>query len=60
MIVGDLVKYRDSDPMLDDSIGIVVSVDDSNRQTSAEVLFSKGLKVKIWEKHLEVVISETS
>lgn len=34
--------------------GVVIRVDDSHRQTRADVLFSTGLK-KVWEAHMEVI-----
>jgi hypothetical protein len=37
------------------TLGIVVSIDDSHRQTGVHVLFDTGIVGPIWEKHLEVV-----
>ena len=53
MKVGDVVKFRGG--WVDQSLGIVVSVDDSHRQTSVNVLWPEGLKSNIWVNHLEVV-----
>ena len=63
MTVGDLVTALHSRPdacILGDQyiFGIVIRVDDSHRQTVADVLFSTGIEKNIWENHLEV-ISET-
>ena len=61
MEIGDLVKRVgwtniEYNPVeSNQSFGIVVSVDDSHRQTSAHVLFDTGIVGPIWEKHLEVV-----
>ncbi len=57
MRVGDLVRYRldpDASPLPDDLVGLVVRVDDSHRQHFMSVLFSDGLRKRIWEGHLEV------
>jgi hypothetical protein len=55
MQVGDLVKSY----MIPYNIGVVVSIDDSHRQTHANVLFSitdgTRLLEKIWVNQLEVI-----
>lgn len=48
MKVGDLVKFHER-------VGIVVKLDDSHRQHTMSVLFSDGLRKRIWEGHLEVI-----
>jgi transcription antitermination factor NusG len=53
MKVGDVVRFRGK--RFAQALGIVVSVDDSHRQTSVNVLWPAGLKSNIWVAHLEVV-----
>ena len=56
MKVGDLVKYRlgcSGNMRFDEPVGLVVQVDDTHRQTSVSVLFSDGIKKRIWKGHLE-------
>ena len=53
---GDLVRYRGENPHCfeEGPVGLVVRIDDSHRQTTADVLFSDGLKKRVWVQHLEV------
>ncbi|MDB4337606.1 hypothetical protein OAA09_01150 [bacterium] len=51
MKVGDLVRLVRKDRR----IGLVVQIEDSHRQTTANILFGNDLKCGIWEKHLETV-----
>ena len=57
MKTGDLVGLVD---LVDDTeferFGVVIRVDDSHRQTCADVLFSTGL-TKVWEAHMKVIQS---
>ena len=39
----------------EETFGIVVSIDDSHRQTSVNVLWSSGIEENIWINHLEVI-----
>ena len=56
MTVGDLVEaVQEAYPAVETIFGIVVRIDDSHRQTVADVLWSTGIEKNIWEKHLEVV-----
>ncbi len=52
MKIGDIVRFTES---VKPRYGIVTFVDDSHRQHFASVLFSEGLRKRIWEGHLEVV-----
>ena len=56
MEVGDLVKYC-ADPVegLSRPIGLVIHKDDRHRQHYMSVLFDNGVRMRIWEGHLEVV-----
>lgn len=56
MKVGDLVKMKITvrSPK-GTGTGIIVQVDDNHRQTSADVLFCDGLKIRVWEGHIEVI-----
>jgi len=54
MKIGDVVRFRDL--LQSQSLGIVVQLDDSHRQTTVDVLFSNDvLKSSIWDNHLEVL-----
>ena len=59
MKIGDLVLYGSSQVPSSHKafheIGIVVRIDDSHRQTVADVLFSDGLARGLWDRHLEVL-----
>ncbi len=58
MIAGDLVEalHLRSDACVGEPIlGIVVRVDDSHRQTVADVLWSTGIEKNIWINHLTIV-----
>ena len=54
MKVGDLVRFNDPASFAR-SIGVVIKVDDSHRQSSVDVLFCDALKSNIWERRLEVI-----
>ena len=55
MKAGDLVGLVDLvDATAVESYGVVIRVDDSHRQTWADVLFSTGL-TKVWEAHMKVI-----
>ena len=58
MKAGDLVGLVDlvDATELKRRFGVVIRVDDSHRQTWADVLFSTGLK-KVWEAHMKVIQS---
>lgn len=53
MKIGDIARFRGR--RFAKAFGIVVSVDDSHRQTSVNVLWPTGLKSNIWVNHLEVL-----
>jgi hypothetical protein len=53
MKVGDLVKFWDRE--IEDMIGIIIRVDDSHRQSIADILYSKGLRRNIWENYIETI-----
>ena len=55
MKVGDLVKYRSGCGDNLQPVGLVVQVDDTHRQTSVNVLFSNGIRKRIWKEHLEEI-----
>ena len=56
MKVGDLVRYRPPRwESTDGPIGLVIHKDDSHRQHHMSVLFDSGVRMRIWEGHLEVV-----
>ena len=56
MIVGDLVEsVQESYPAVETVFGIVVRIDDSHRQTVADVLWSTGIEKNIWVNHLTLV-----
>ena len=56
MIVGDLVEsVQEARPEVETVFGIVVRVDDSHRQTVADVLWSTGIEKNIWVNHLTLV-----
>jgi len=51
---GDLVKYI---PYADKKhgYGVVIRINDMNRQTTADVLFHLGVIGPIWVNHLEII-----
>ena len=56
MIVGDLVEsVQEAYPEVETVFGIVVRIDDSHRQTVADVLWSTGIEKNIWVNHLTLV-----
>lgn len=65
MKIGDMVKLLHSKDITDchrsyldrhcGHHGIVTRIDDSHRQSCADVLFADGLRERVWESHLEVV-----
>ena len=56
MIVGDLVAtVQEAYPAVETAFGIVVRIDDSHRQTVADVLWSTGIEKNIWVNHLTLV-----
>ena len=56
MNVGDLVEaVQEAYPAVETVFGIVVRIDDSHRQTVADVLWSAGIEKNIWVNHLKLV-----
>lgn len=63
MKIGDMVKLLHSKDITDighldrhyGHHGIVTHIDNSHRQSYADVLFADGLRERVWEAHLEVV-----
>ena len=55
MKVGDLVKFNNPSSFIK-MFGIVTRIDDSHRQTRADVLFCSSRLIKnVWEAHIEVI-----
>ena len=67
MKVGDLVRIKErvdhiftkenwkNPGWMRGQCGIATRIDDSHRQAKVDVLFVEGLKIGIWEGHLEVI-----
>ena len=57
MKVGELVRIRDYVSIQNprQRFGIIVRIDDSHRQTTADVLSEGGIKKEVWEGHLVVI-----
>jgi hypothetical protein len=55
--VGDLVKVTRG-LSTEHDVGIVVKIDNRNRQTIADVLLSKGLMERVWDGHINIISEE--
>ena len=54
MKVGDLVKFLN--PVYSGATwGLIVRVDDTHRQTTADILFCRGVRKNVWQNHIEVI-----
>ncbi len=58
MKVGELVRIRDYTNIQNPNrqrYGMIVKIDNSHRQTVADVLFHSRIRKRIWSGHLEAI-----